>query len=49
MHLHAQKKIWEGVQPLLRTDANGVAAFDGRPMQTGAGPVTANLVNASIS
>ena len=45
-----KKKMWEEVQPLLRTDGGRVAGFAGRPMQTSAGPVTAaTLSEASIS
>ncbi|PRW59794.1 aminoacyl tRNA synthase complex-interacting multifunctional 1 [Chlorella sorokiniana] len=45
-----KKKMWEEVQPLLRTDAGRVAGFDGRPMMTSAGAVTtATLTGARIS
>lgn len=45
-----KKKIWEAVQPLLKTDADRVATFEGRQMLTSAGPVTAaSLSGASIS
>ena len=45
-----KKKMWEEVQPLLRTDSGCVAGFNGAPMMTSAGPVTvASLGEASIS
>ena len=45
-----KKKIWEAVQPLLKTDGDCVAGFNGRVMLTSAGPVTAaTLAGASIS
>jgi aminoacyl tRNA synthase complex-interacting multifunctional protein 1 len=44
-----KKKIWEACQPLLRTDAGGVAGFQGAAMMTSAGAVTASLTDASIS
>ncbi|KAI7840228.1 hypothetical protein COHA_006010 [Chlorella ohadii] len=45
-----KKKMWEEVQPLLRTDAGRVAGFDGQPMMTSAGAVTtATLEGARIS
>eukprot|EP00887_Chlorella_sp_A99_P006267 scaffold3.g6267.t1 len=45
-----KKKMWEAVQPLLRTRDDGVAAFDGTPMLTSAGPVTAaTLTGATIA
>jgi aminoacyl tRNA synthase complex-interacting multifunctional protein 1 len=45
-----KKKIWEACQPLLRTNAAGVATFEGREMLTSAGPVRApTLGGASIS
>lgn len=45
-----KKKLWEAVQPLLRTDAAGTATFHGLPMQTSAGPVRApTLANCAIS
>lgn len=45
-----KKKLWEAVQPLLRTDGGCVAAFDGQPMLTSAGPVTAaSLADATIA
>jgi hypothetical protein len=38
------------VQPLLKTDASGVAGFKGLPMLTSAGPVrAASLTNATIA
>ena len=45
-----KKKMWEEVQPLLRTDGARVAGFNGAPMMTSAGAVTAaSLAEASIS
>ncbi len=45
-----KKKIWEGVQPLLKTDTSAVAGFKGRTMLTSAGPVkAASLTNANIA
>lgn len=45
-----KKKFWEACQPLLKTDAEGVANFDGATMNTSAGPVKAHkLTNATIS
>lgn len=45
-----KKKIWEAVQPLLKTDAQRVAGFQGATMLTSAGPVTAaTLADANIS
>lgn len=45
-----KKKMWEEVQPLLRTDGGRVAGFDGRTMMTSAGAVTApSLADARIS
>jgi hypothetical protein len=49
-----KKKIWEACQPLLRTDAAGVATFEGREMLVrgarGVVPVRApTLAGASIS
>ncbi|KAF6260145.1 hypothetical protein COO60DRAFT_1269643 [Scenedesmus sp. NREL 46B-D3] len=44
-----KKKVWEGVQPLLRTDAALGANFKGAVMQTVEGPVTAaSLAGARI-
>lgn len=39
-----KKKVWEGVQPLLRTDGAHVANFKGNVMQTAEGPVTASTL-----
>ncbi|GFH28629.1 tRNA-binding domain-containing protein [Haematococcus lacustris] len=36
-----KKKIWEAVQPLLRTNAQGLATFKGLPCLTATGPVVA--------
>lgn len=45
-----KKKLWEAVQPLLKTDAAATATFGGKPMLTSAGPVTtASLTGASIA
>jgi len=45
-----KKKFWEACQPLLKTDAEGVANFDGAAMNTSAGVVKAHkLSNATIS
>lgn len=35
-----KKKIWESVQPDLRTDGAGVAFYKDLQMMTSAGPVT---------
>ena len=44
-----KKKTWEELQPLLVTNAECVATFQGAPMMTSAGPVTcASLVSANI-
>lgn len=44
-----KKKIWEGVQPVLRTDDSKVANFKGAVMQTAEGPVVAaSLAGARI-
>lgn len=44
-----KKKVWEGVQPVLRTDAARRANFKGAAMRTAEGPVTsASLVDARI-
>eukprot|EP00879_Flechtneria_rotunda_P029046 GHRR01031305.1.p1 GENE.GHRR01031305.1~~GHRR01031305.1.p1 ORF type:complete len:238 (+),score=94.32 GHRR01031305.1:582-1295(+) len=37
-----KKKVWEEVQPLLRTDGSRLANFKGAVMQTAEGPVTAS-------
>jgi len=42
-------KIWQKVQPLLKTNDDKVPTFDGKVMMTSAGPVQATLANASIS
>lgn len=45
-----KKKIWEGVQPGLRTDGQCVATYFGRPMKVAGAPVkAATLTNGSIS
>jgi aminoacyl tRNA synthase complex-interacting multifunctional protein 1 len=45
-----KKKIWEEVQPDLRTDANKAAGYKGALMLTSAGPVVAaTLANGNIS
>ena len=42
-----KKKIWEELQPMLLTDNSRVAGFNGVPMLTGAGPVTAATLTAA--
>lgn len=45
-----KKKVWEEVQPDLKTDAAGNAVYRGVPMMTNAGPVrAATLTGANIS
>ena len=45
-----KKKLWEGVQPDLKTDDSKVAGYKGLPMLTSAGAVTApTLSKANIS
>jgi len=45
-----KKKFWESCQPLLKTDAQGLAMFNGRPMMTASGQVKApSLCSANIS
>ena len=45
-----KKKMWEAVQPLLKTDEGRVAGFNGQPMLTSAGTVTAaTLAGATIA
>lgn len=45
-----KKKFWEKCQPLLKTDAQGLAVFNGRPMMTSGGQVKAcTLTDATIS
>lgn len=45
-----KKKFWEACQPLLKTDGEGVAGFEGKTMMTSAGAVkSATLKGASIS
>jgi len=45
-----KKKLWEGVQPELKTDDARMASFKGITMLTSAGPVTApSLAKANIS
>ena len=45
-----KKKIWEAVQPDLRTDGDRRAGYKGMLMQTSAGSITsASLAAASIS
>ena len=45
-----KKKIWEAVQPLLKTDSEGVANFKGRPMRGEGGVVRSKtLFNGNIS
>eukprot|EP00245_Coleochaete_scutata_P016145 TRINITY_DN7441_c0_g1_i3.p1 TRINITY_DN7441_c0_g1~~TRINITY_DN7441_c0_g1_i3.p1 ORF type:complete len:302 (+),score=39.03 TRINITY_DN7441_c0_g1_i3:161-1066(+) len=45
-----KKKIWEGVQPQLKTTGDLVATYKGRPMRVASGVVTSkSLGDASIS
>ena len=46
-----KKKIWQELQPLLKTDGDKTAVFQGEHiMMTSAGPVTAeSLTGANIS
>jgi hypothetical protein len=45
-----KKKIWEAVQPDLKTTGSGVAVYRDLPMLTSAGTVTvARLLNGSIA
>jgi hypothetical protein len=45
-----KKKIWEAVQPDLRTNAAGAAAWKEVAMLTSAGPVTVKrILNGNIS
>lgn len=45
-----KKKIWEAVQPHLKTNEQKQVVYKGTVMTTGAGPVTApTLANANIS
>ena len=45
-----KKKIWEGVQPHLKTNDQRQVVYKGTVMTTGAGPVIApTLANANIS
>mmetsp|Transcript_4191 Transcript_4191/g.10097 ORF Transcript_4191/g.10097 Transcript_4191/m.10097 type:complete len:101 (-) Transcript_4191:845-1147(-) len=45
-----KKKLWEGVQPDLKTDSEMVANFKGIPMLTSAGAVRApTLAAANVS
>jgi aminoacyl tRNA synthase complex-interacting multifunctional protein 1 len=45
-----KKKLWEAVQPMLKTTDDLVATFKGIPMMTSAGPVTTkSLKGANIS
>lgn len=45
-----KKKLWEAVQPDLKTSADKVAGYKGSVMMTSAGPVTAKtLAAANIS
>lgn len=39
-----KKKIWEALQPDLKTDGDRVAIWQGHPMRTSAGAVTADSV-----
>lgn len=45
-----KKKIWEAIQPHLKTTEDCIATFKGRPMRTSAGLVTCkSLKEASIA
>jgi hypothetical protein len=45
-----KKKLWEGVQPDLKTSGDKVAGYKGAAMMTSAGPITAKtLAAANIS
>mmetsp|Transcript_20788 Transcript_20788/g.47037 ORF Transcript_20788/g.47037 Transcript_20788/m.47037 type:complete len:270 (-) Transcript_20788:36-845(-) len=44
-----KKKIFEKVYPDLRTDANGVACYKGKPLAVGGGTCVASLVDAQVS
>ena len=45
-----KKKLWEAVQPELKTDAEGVASFKGITMLTSAGAIKApTLTGGNIS
>lgn len=45
-----KKKIWEAVQPDLRTSAAGAASWKELAMTTSAGPVTVKrILNGNIS
>lgn len=45
-----KKKYWEACQPLLKTDGECVAGFEGKVMMTSAGSVkSSTLTNANIS
>lgn len=45
-----KKKIWEGVQPHLKTNDQRQVVYKGTVMTTGAGPVMApTLANSNIS
>jgi aminoacyl tRNA synthase complex-interacting multifunctional protein 1 len=45
-----KKKLWEEVQPDLKTDGSKMAGYKGAIMSTSAGPITAaSLAAANIS
>ena len=44
-----KKKIFEKVYPDLRTDADGVACYKGKPLVVGGGACVASLVDAQVS
>jgi hypothetical protein len=49
-HRVQKKKLWEAVQPELRTTAEGVASYKDLPMLTSAGAVTVKrILNGRIS
>jgi hypothetical protein len=41
-------KVFDSVAPDLKTDAHGVATWQGRRLMTSAGPCTAALFHAAI-
>lgn len=44
-----RRKLWEKLQPLLKTSADKIPQYEGMTMWTSAGPVQSNLANADIS
>lgn len=47
--LNPKKKIYEGLQPLLKTDASGVANYDGVPFMTTKGPCVSRITGGSVA